>query len=274
MRTLFLALLIGLLTFSFMVSNAEAKRFGGGKSFGMSRQASSSPAKGSHTAPAQGAAKPASTASKWLGPLAGLAIGGLLASLFMGHGFGSGLLMWLVIGLGAFFIWRLIRSKLQPPIRSINDAHFQAHPANNSSNSSSMPSFLSNVSSGSGRVIEHIPDFDTEAFLRQAKALFIRLQAAYDSKNLTDIREFTAPQVFAEIQLQIQERGNAINQTEVISIDDEIIDRSDDGKLISVLFSGLIREEANAEPVSIREIWHFEKNPFNSNWIVAGIQQE
>jgi predicted lipid-binding transport protein (Tim44 family) len=49
--------------------------------------------------------------------------------------------------------------------------------------------------------------FDTEAFLRHAKASFIRMQAAWDRSDVNDLREFTTPEVFAELQLQIQERG-------------------------------------------------------------------
>ncbi len=61
-----LALCIGLT----MSLDANAKRFGGGKSAG-----------------AAGAAAKAGGASRWLGPLAGIAAGGLLASMFMGGGF-------------------------------------------------------------------------------------------------------------------------------------------------------------------------------------------
>lgn len=269
MRNMLIALMIGLLTFSFMISDVQAKRFGGGKSFGSSRQVSNS---SSASRNAAAAPKPASPASKWLGPLAGLAIGGLLATLFMGNGVGSGMLTWLIIGGLVFFIWRFLRSRIQPSAQAMNNFNFQAQaqPVGNFVDKHFSPSFPSQNNS-----LETLPSFFDEAgFLRQSKALFIRLQAAYDSKNLTDIREFTNPQVFAEVQLQLQERGDAVNVTEVINIDAQIIDRSDDAKLVSVLFSGLIREEMNVQPIAVKEVWHFEKNAFNSNWIVAGIQQE
>lgn len=51
--------------------------------------------------------------------------------------------------------------------------------------------------------------FDAEAFIRTAKVNFIRLQAANDAGNLDDIREFTSPEMFAEIKMQMGERGQA-----------------------------------------------------------------
>ncbi len=267
MRTLFLALLIGILSFSFVVTDAQAKRFGGGKSFGSSRQAAAP----SHAnRGANQAQKPASGASKWLGPLAGLALGGLLATLFMGHGFGSGMLLWLGIAVAAFFIWRLIRSKLPPPNSTASNYNFQAQPAGNFTDKFTAPRFPAQTNS-----LQPVPtSFDESGFLRQAKALFIRLQADYDSKNLADIREFTTPEVFAEVQLQLQERGNETNVTEVVDINAQLVDCDEAAKTASVLFSGYIREQQNAEPVYVKEQWHFQKNMFNSNWIVAGIQQE
>jgi hypothetical protein len=103
-----------------------AKRFGGGKSMGsapshQTRQAQPNAAPNSPTAAgpaatgaAAGAAGAAakSGASRWLGPLAGLAAGGLLASMFMGDGFqGMQFLDILIIALIAFIAFRFIASR-------------------------------------------------------------------------------------------------------------------------------------------------------------------
>src|SRR5690242_19815639 len=98
------SLFVVILSLGIMMSDAEAKRFGGGKSFGYSRSISNN----SNAARMQPAAKPASNASKWLGPLAGLAAGGLSASLFMGHGLGSGIFSWIMIAAALFIGWRLL----------------------------------------------------------------------------------------------------------------------------------------------------------------------
>jgi len=277
MRALFINLLISLIAFSVIVGDVQAKRFGGGKSFGMSRQASgfSKPSQSSfsNSAAAQQAARPAgSTASKWLGPLAGLAAGGLLASLFMGHGLGGmgGILSMLLMAGLVFFVLRMILSRFQAPRQDYQSFQTQSQPQQ-SGFTQQQPFHPINQAE---KVINAPIDFNEAEFLRSAKATFIRLQAAYDNKNLTDIREFTAPEVFAEIQLQLQERGTVVNQTEVVSIDAELLDLTTSGQTTAtVLFSGQVREEAGAEPSSIKEMWHFNKDLFRPVWIVSGIQQ-
>lgn len=263
MYKILLSVFIVILSFSIMVSNAEAKRFGGGKSFGYSR-----PISNNNAARMQPAAKPASGASKWLGPLAGLAAGGLLASLFMGHGFGSGILSWILIAAAVFIGWRLLSRLIKPQASQNNHAAFQTDQGRVVSE---MP-FNANTSASSS----HLSNFDETTFLREAKTTFIRLQTAYDNKNLTDIREFTAPQVFAEIQMQLQERGDQINQTDVITINADLVDLSLDSTTTtaSVRFSGLIREQQDAQPENIKEIWHFIQDKYSQSWLVTGIQQE
>lgn len=259
------------MSMSIVVTDAEARRFGGGKSFGQSRSFSNNNAYNASRMPP--AAKPASSASRWLGPLAGLAAGGLLASLFMGHGLGSGILSWILIAAGLFIGWRLLSRFLSSNrTTNQNNAAFQTDQGRVVSD---VPFNKSNLYDASS---SHSPSsgFDEAAFLRQAKTVFIRLQAAYDNKNLTDIREFTAPQVFAEIQMQIQERGDQPNQTDVINIDASLVDLDLQSNYMtaSVRFSGLIREEQGIAPVNINEIWHFTKDTFSQNWLVAGIQQD
>src|SRR5262245_54157871 len=104
MRRFLMILLVAVLTLSLM-SVTEARRFGGGKSFGISRSFSGN----QHAStPASSPLGKASGASKWLAPLAGLAAGGLLASLFMGHGMGTGILSWILLLGAGFVIFRLI----------------------------------------------------------------------------------------------------------------------------------------------------------------------
>lgn len=122
------------------------------------------------------------------------------------------------------------------------------------------------------------PDwFDDAAFVRDAKAHFIRLQAAYDTANLDDIREYTTPEVFAEISLQIQERGANTQKTDVTLLNADVLEvvTENNQVIASVRFHGLIREEANAPAAPFDEIWHIQKSATDRNaaWFVAGIQQ-
>ena len=94
-------------------------------------------------------------------------------------------------------------------------------------------------------------------------------------KDLNDLREFTAPEVFAEIQLQLQERGEEINKTEVVSLNAELLDVTSESPftIASVKFSGMIREMVNAPAELFSEVWHFRKENNKNNWLVAGVQQ-
>lgn len=118
--------------------------------------------------------------------------------------------------------------------------------------------------------------FDVDGFLRQAKLNYVRLQAANDAGNLADIREFTSPEMFAEIKLQLDERGGKPQTTDVMQLNAELLDLTTEEKryIASVRFHGQIREEANAAPEGFDEVWHLTKPVDGSaGWVVAGIQQ-
>ncbi|MEQ1667934.1 MAG: Tim44 domain-containing protein, partial [Sulfuriferula sp.] len=180
------------ISLSLITGTADAKRFGGGKSVGKQRESISQTAPTRAPAAAPAAAAPASGMSKWLGPLAGLAAGGLLASMFMGGGFdgikGMDILMMLGLAAGAFFLFRMLR-------RNSAVAQPQAAAYTGYSAPVAVPAM------GTGGGYNATPNstssrpawFDDVAFVREAKAHFIRLQAAYDAADLNDIREYTTP---------------------------------------------------------------------------------
>lgn len=275
MRKLLILLFTVVLGVGMLVTDAQAKRFGGGKSFGTQRTIGTQP----HGPAAAQAAKPAAAAttpgaSRWLGPLAGLAAGGLLAYLFMGHGVGAGILSWLAIAVVLWLVWNIIRRMLRPATSPATHAH---HFQQTSTREVSPP-----LAMGSGHTYEANADvpiypagFDAADFLRNAKVQFLRLQAAYDSKNLNDLRDFNTPDVFAELQMQIQERGDQPNQTEVLHLDAKILEAFDNSEslIVSVEFSGLIRENPQESAAQFNEIWHFQKDHKVQKWLVAGIQQ-
>ncbi|MFJ1269517.1 Tim44 domain-containing protein [Legionella lytica] len=270
MRTLISCLLITILSFGLLVNEAAAKRFGGGRSFGVQRSQSSmySPNKVQKTTPL---GQRANNTSKWGGLLGGLLIGGLLTSLFMGHGFGTGIMTWLIVGAIIFFAVNFFRRRMQPGMqtgqqnRAFNQ---QQSPFNNFTQA------FNNSGANSSGAADVPAGFSPANFLREAKVSFNRLQAAYDEKNTQDLREFTAPEVFAEIKMQLDERGNEPNKTEVINLEAELLDisRQTNSYIASVHFTGSIKE--NDEPMTqLDEIWHFRQFDGNSAWVVGGIQQ-
>jgi len=278
MKRFLMLLTIALTCLSLFSTVAEARRFGGGSSFGKqqampAQQAQKAPA----AAPAPAPAAPAPSGNRWLGPLAGLAIGAGLGAMFAGGGLGGLgsmmgpiLLALLAAGVVMFLIARF--SKSQQPAMQYADggAPYQtAEPQQQPSYSGTVPAAAS--------VTGNIPhDFPVEAFLRNAKTSFIRLQAANDRKDTDDVREYTTPEMFAEISMQMQERGDAAQKTDVIAINAELLEVANEGdfSIASVRFTGQLREN-NGVPESVDEIWHVQKNlrDDKSVWLLAGIQQ-
>lgn len=277
MKKILLAVFLSFMALGLSMGDAEAKRLGGGRSVGMQRQAVPTQ---QAARPAQQQAAPAGTQAaaprnSWLGPIAGLAAGIGLAALFSHLGLGEGMAniaMIVLLAMAALFVFRLLsrRNANGPATQSMRYAGGpdQGGPV-------SMPAHLPS-SSASGAPAAIPADFDAESFLRIAKLNFIRLQAANDVKNLEDIREFTTPEIFAEIKLQMEERGPGTQQTDVVQLNAELVEAVTEGKqhVASVRFSGLIREEADAPAAPFDELWILTK-PIagDRGWVIAGIQQ-
>jgi predicted lipid-binding transport protein (Tim44 family) len=88
-----------------------------------------------------------------------------------------------------------------------------------------------------------------------------------------DLRKFTTPELFASLRLDLQERGTAKQQTDVVQLDAEVADVARDGMgqdVVSVRFAGLIREEAEAAAQPFAELWHLVR-PVGGEWAIAGI---
>ncbi|MFC5302290.1 Tim44 domain-containing protein [Azospira restricta] len=290
--------------FTLNVGDAEAaKRLGGGGSTGMQRQATP-PAKNTQAAPAQqqqqaaptqagatAAAPAAQPKRSWLGPVAGLAAGLGLAALASHFGFGEELASFMLMALLALVVVAVIGFIMRKKAAAQAQGGMQYAAAGaGAGGSAPRPEFtpaggastapMAAAAAGAvagAAVAGNIPaDFDAESFARNAKVNFIRLQAANDAANLDDIREFTTPEMFAEIKLAIDERKGAPQQTDVVELNAQVIDVAEEGNryVVSVHFSGLIREDSAAAAESFSEIWHLTKPADGSRgWTVAGIQQ-
>jgi predicted lipid-binding transport protein (Tim44 family) len=118
--------------------------------------------------------------------------------------------------------------------------------------------------------------FDVNGFLRHAKTNFIRMQAAWDRADVNDIREFTTPEMFGELKMQLTERGATSNTTDVVSIDAEMlgVESNTVEHIASVRFHGMIREDVDAPVEHFSEVWILTKPVAGSGgWLLAGIQQ-
>ena len=272
MKRFLMLLMVALTCLSLLAPMAEAKRFGGGGSFGKNRPV---PTKQTQKAPETAPKQTSSGASKWLGPLAGLAIGAGLASMFAGGGLGAfgnaigTILMALAAAAVIMFLIGKFRRSQQP-----NMQYAGAGAPDNAPQPLREAAFASGSSVKNSGNIPH--DFPVESFLRNAKMSFIRLQAANDRKDINDVREYTTPEIFAEISMQMQERGNTQQATEVVSINAELLEVVNEGEYLiaSVLFTGQLREN-NEMLENIDEVWHIQRNAndVNSTWLLAGVQQ-
>lgn len=287
MHRFLMLLMITLTSLSLMFATAaEAKRFGGGGSVGKQRTMTPQPAapKAPTAAPAPAAPAAPAVGNKWLGPLAGLAIGAGLGALLAGSGLGGamgGILMALLaVGVVMFLLAKFRKPQVANAPMQYAGAGAPYSPA--ASPATHLPSSQPNLTAAGSQpnpaaASSHIPaNFPVESFLRSAKMSFIRLQAANDRKDLNDIREYTTPEMYAEISMQMQERDNTPQKTDVLAIQGEVleVDQSSDIAIASVRFTGQLSEN-NGTPEAIDEIWHVQKNLRDDKavWLLAGIQQ-
>jgi predicted lipid-binding transport protein (Tim44 family) len=240
--------------------------------------------------------------SMWKGVLGGALLGLGLGALFSHFGIGgalasglSSILMLALLALAVVFIVRMFRRKdtpANPQFQGFNPTPMPASATPEIGSGLGQPAYQPNafqpmqpassgVSLDKGGAAPHqawgVPaGFDTEAFLRQAKSMFIRLQAAWDRNDVADLGEFTAPEVFAELKMQIAERGGQPDFTDVVSIDAQLlgIETSERDYLASVQFNGMIRSAPNAPAEPFVEVWNLAK-PLSGTggWVLAGIQQ-
>lgn len=267
-------------------TTAEARRMGGGGSFGKQRAFPTQPYRAPDATPRPANPTPAQTmpqrqGNRWLGPLAGLAIGAGLGALFSNFlgGAGGSILLAIVAAMVVLFLIRRFARPRQPQSEystAQGAAAFKDEPANRPT--FDIPTIGSGTSSLNGQTAAPIipADFPVESFLRGAKATFIRLQAANDRKDLDDIREYTTPEVFAELAMQMQERGAAAQKTDVVQLNADLLEAVTEGDytVASVRFTGEITENGEA-PERFDEIWNVQRDARNqkAGWLLAGIQQ-
>ena len=265
------------------MDSEAGRRFGGGRSTGMQRSLPPQTQKAPTAQPdkqVQQAGVPASGGmSRWLGPLAGFGLGALMMSLFGGSAM-AGVLGNVLMVILAFIVIRFLISawqrRNQPDTRGMQYAQT---PGATSDRRPAPTEGLGTFQAAGGQVLmpqRYPADFNVDGFLRQAKVSFHRLQAANDAGDLNDIRDYTTPELYAEIATQIQERGGVKLRVEVMKLDADLLEvvTEDDREIASVRFSGLIREEENAGAEPFDEVWHVVKDAKDPKgvWTIAGIQ--
>jgi predicted lipid-binding transport protein (Tim44 family) len=283
--------------------DADARRFGGGRSLGkqysMPRQAQRPQTPQRQQAADQRGNQAAAAGQRprggmgFLGPLAGLAAGGLLASLFFGGAFeGFQPFDFLIIAalvIGGILVFRLLRQqrstgprpapagftpRVEPGGQPGGQAAFGG--PFGGGGAQLQPDAAADAVTEPGAA-EAPAWFDAQGFAEGAKTHFIRLQAAWDQADFRDIREYTAPQLFAELKRERGSMGDVSNYTEVVTLNAELlgVQRDGDQAVASVRFTGLIREDEQAPAKPLDEVWHVAHDWASpeGDWLITGIQQ-
>ncbi|HHX05021.1 MAG TPA: TIM44-like domain-containing protein [Pseudomonas sp.] len=267
-----LALCLGL-TFSL---DADAKRFGGGKSWGAKPKHSqmqkqqAQPAAGQTTGkqPATAGAKPGIG-----GMLMGMAAGGLLASMFMGGAFeGLQIMDILIFGLIAFVIFKLIASRRRqmPQAATAGGPAMQreAHNANQN---------IFGGSSAAARPVIQVPAwFNESSFLQAAEGHFNALQQHWDANEMHLIAEFVTPEMLTFLATERSSLGDAMQSTYIddLTVQLDGLDEQSDLTVATITFHGIAKTSRFDQGEAFSESWRMErKNGDNQPWLIAGIRQ-
>ena len=298
----FLIVALAALGFSLAAYDAEAaKRLGGGRNIGQQRDVSPQQARPpvqqqqQQAAPGTQPQQQPAAGNKWLGPLAGLALGAGLAALFMNNGIAGalgGILMILAVVAVAVFLFRMFRRGQgsqnrpqyagagyggEPPQQPQQEPALRRESTPISTSGAAAPHSVAATLSSTPTPASTWPvDFDAIEFVKNAKQNFARLQDANDRGDLDTLREVLTQEMFVEVEKDVRTRWGTPQRTEIVSMDATVIDVVTEAKhyVVSVRFVGLIREDNATNPEPCDEVWHLQKPvDGSSGWVVAGIQQ-
>lgn len=296
----FKATLLSLTLIFATVGHVDAARLGGGKSVGrapsapIQKQAAPVQKPAQQAQPAAPAPAPQVPAPSRFGGMGGI-LGGLAAGLGIGYllshfGLGeaassliTGLLIAVLAGFAIMFVMRKLMPKMSSAGQSPNLSSSGMQRTGLDQTPRQEPAFTPAANAFGGVSAEPEPfqstlppGFDQQTFLENAKQYFATLQKAWDQGDLASLREFTTPEMFATIQQDLAGRTDASNQTDVVTINAQLlgIETADGHYFCSVQFSGMIREQQGAPASDFSEIWNLSK-PVEGpgGWVLAGITQ-
>lgn len=291
-----------LVSVSMVSTEAFAKRMGSGSNSGMQRDvAPASPAgnaKSSPTSPAQqpaaagatGTAAGAAAKPSMMGPLMGLAAGGLLAAAFMGGAFegisAMDIILLLLIAGGVIFFLRRraqqAKGAVAMPMPATatpmpNQQYRQAEPMNTTGSAGiQIGSHVGNSVGMAAMMGSNYPTwFDEAKFVKQAETWYVALQSAWDNQDWTTLSSLSTPELFAQLKAQRSAEADD-NQTRVEEVRAQVREMSQDanGWVLTVQFTGYVSEQAGAFAHAFNEFWHLVRiGEADGEWKLAGIQQ-
>ncbi|NVC51798.1 Tim44 domain-containing protein [Vibrio diabolicus] len=283
--------IVALLMFTVAVTPiAEAKKFGGSKSFGKSYKTAPAPKQQQQNTNTVGKDQTAKSSSKkglMGGLLGGLLAGGLLAAFFGGAFEGIQFMDILIIGLIAFVIFKLMRGMLGAKQGSMNQHRQQPAFGGNASkfeqpnmqNFEQQPNTNNGGFGGFGAQTDvphnYPPGFDQAAFINGSREHYRILQGAWNHNQLETIEEYVSPSLFEDLKAE-RAKLDGDQHTDVMYVDAEIVraDYDVNKAQLSLQFSGRYRDTVEGVEEEIEDIWHLERDLTvpNAPWLIVGIQ--
>ncbi|KLV03922.1 preprotein translocase subunit Tim44 [Photobacterium aquae] len=277
-----------ILTVSFAAPHVEAKKFGGGKSFGKSFKTApvkkQQPQQTDTLKQQQPTAnQPAKSSKKGLmgGLLGGLLAGGLLAAFFGGAFDGIQFMDILIIGLLVFVVFKIFKALRGS--KSTPMGHREAYAGNSPQQQQQAQQFRQQANAGQESYVSTDsevpfnlpPGFNMNAFLNGSREHYRTIQGAWNHNELGKIREYVSPALFDDLAAE-RAKLDGEQHTEVMYVDAELVRADYNASMaqLSIQFSGRYKDRAEGVEEEITDVWHLERDLTKPNapWLIVGIQ--
>lgn len=266
------------ISMALLTTAAEARRFGGGRSFGKSW---SSPSRNTNSfsnfSSAKSSLASAGKRSMLKGALMGLVAGGLIGSMLSGGmgGF-NGLqgLDFLLLAGAAFFLFRWYqRKKMSAAPGAPNASFFQGEPTHNAN---TVSGFMGGREANTASNSQYPEWFDEKVFVEGAKNHFMTLQAAWDNNDMSLIQTYCVSELYQNLS---SERAllSGNQHTQVLSLTAHLLDVVQEGAFVIAGIEFCADIKSNNEPVErVREIWSIQHASHHGkgDWLIVGIDQK
>jgi predicted lipid-binding transport protein (Tim44 family) len=275
-----------------LVSQAEAKRFGGG---GFGKTFKTSPFASKKATPAKKDQQQQPAGQKKSGLMGGL-MGGLLAGGIFAALLGSGafediqVMDMIIIALLAFLAFKLFKgfmSSRQPahPRMAGDEGNQHRHRfemPRDADTGQKTPAEeepeIQSTAFNQNEVPFNLPEgFDQQGFIEGSLNHYRIVQESWNKGDLDVIREYVSPELFAALSQQ-RSQLTLSPKTEVVDLNAEIVraDQAGDSAEISILFRGVCKDELEKTQEGIFDIWHLQRdlNTENADWVIVGIETE
>ena len=115
-------------------------------------------------------------------------------------------------------------------------------------------------------------DLSRDDLLASVRQHFVRLQAAWDAEDLSELQALTTPDMLHELRAELPQRTPGVNRTDVLTLHAELLAFEEwaSADFASVEFSGMIRERADEGAAPFREVWMLTRSKGDNHaWRLA-----